>query len=243
MRIHCTERIIEEVDVRLGVAGSSQGNACSLSPWDIESSLSNLSVKAIRELSEIFFELAYSHYLGEALFVERKAEENVIAYWVREDTRLLLDVAHSSCHIDAPTGNVSLTKKWGQKRTLATAHSPYNCEELAIFDGESDVLNYEMRNIWWILKQIPFLLIWTWLECIITEVAEILWNWGHYPGSSHLVCCYSERRHCYWVKSWLVLLFLKQKYFLNPFEDWVVVSSSVDCVGEISDTVLSDGVS
>ena len=66
VRIHCTQRVVEEVDVSIAIARSGQGDPGLLSSWDVDSSFSDLSVESAGELSEILFQLTHSHHLSES---------------------------------------------------------------------------------------------------------------------------------------------------------------------------------
>ena len=74
LRINCAERIVEEIDVCVGVTSSSERDAGSLSSRDVDSSLSDLSVEAVGELSHIFLELTHSHDLRETFLIKRKSK-------------------------------------------------------------------------------------------------------------------------------------------------------------------------
>ena len=99
--VDCTEWVVQEVNICVAVAGSSQGDAGLLSSRNIDSSFSDLGFDSNSELLEIFFELAHSHYFSETLFVEREAKQNIIAHGVREDAGLLLHIGHSSSSVQA----------------------------------------------------------------------------------------------------------------------------------------------
>ena len=80
VRIDGTEGVIQEINVGIAVAGSSQGDAGSLSSRNIHSPLPDLGVESIHQLLEVWFELAHSHHFREALLVQREPKEDIVSH-------------------------------------------------------------------------------------------------------------------------------------------------------------------
>ena len=75
-RVHCGERVIQQVDVSVLVDGARQTNPSLLTARDVDTALPNHSVPAVRELLIVAHKLGRFHRLAEATFSILKAETN-----------------------------------------------------------------------------------------------------------------------------------------------------------------------
>ena len=59
LRVHCTQRVVQEVSVGVSVAGSGQGETGSLASGDVEASLPHQGVDPLWKLSHIWLQLTH----------------------------------------------------------------------------------------------------------------------------------------------------------------------------------------
>ena len=78
--VDCTEWVVQEVNICVTVAGSSQRDASLLSSRNIDSSFSDLCAYSICKLFEVFLQLTHLNYFSKALFIERETKQNIIAH-------------------------------------------------------------------------------------------------------------------------------------------------------------------
>ncbi len=97
-RVDGAERVVQQVDISVGVEGTGEGDAGALAPRDVDALLANEGLEASGEESYVRLQLAHPHHLLHSRDLERSPEQDVVGNCVGEDHRLLLHIGHSSSH-------------------------------------------------------------------------------------------------------------------------------------------------
>lgn len=124
VRIDRTQRIVEHVDVGLGVEGARQTDALLLPARQVDTALSDLGLFARRPYSQVLLERTRVQNPLVELLVELGIEQNVVFYGSVLNPGLLRNVGGGAVHCYAPLAVhfVHFSEQTGQQARFAASH-------------------------------------------------------------------------------------------------------------------------
>mmetsp|Transcript_10044 Transcript_10044/g.29733 ORF Transcript_10044/g.29733 Transcript_10044/m.29733 type:complete len:505 (+) Transcript_10044:1674-3188(+) len=144
LRVHGGERVVEQHEVRAGVARAREAHARLLPAAEVHALLADLRVHAVGQLRRVHVQRAGGEHALEALRIVGGVEEHVGPQRAREDPGLLWAVAERSGHGHATRlGAAELAEHRREQRGLTATHGAVHHGQLAAPRVHRDAIQRE----------------------------------------------------------------------------------------------------
>ena len=138
-RVHRRQRVVQQHNVRVGITAARQRNARLLPARHVDAVVANFRVFAAQQ-HQITLHLSRGDHTREPRRVERRAHQDVVAYRVVDNPRLLLRQSKRPTHTHGALTTRQRAQQRQQEGGLATACVANHRHQTALLDAQRHLL-------------------------------------------------------------------------------------------------------